>query len=104
MSIISDMAASIERLEAENAELRKDLKQERDYQEYIQNKYEILLKNQGQGYAKELKHTIELELLNIRDICQNIPENDKQRILRRLDRIVQYLEDFGVCTDNQSIC
>jgi dsDNA-specific endonuclease/ATPase MutS2 len=96
MSTLSDMAASIERLEAENAELRKDLQQERNYLEFERNKYERLFKAQGQGYAKELKDTIELELLSIRDICENVPEFDKRRILRRLDRINQYLEEFGV--------
>lgn len=96
MSILSDMAASIQRLEAENAELRKELQQERNYLEYERNKYKLLFKAQGQGYAKELKNTIELELLSIRDICEYLPENDKRRILRRLDRINQYLEEFGV--------
>jgi hypothetical protein len=95
MSAIADMAASIERLEAENAELRQDLQQERNYLEFERNKYERLFKAQGRGYAKELKDTIYLELLSIRDICENLPEFDQRRILRRLDRIDQYLEEFG---------
>ena len=93
------MVASIKRLEAENTELRKDLQQERDYLDYERNKYKILFENQGRGLAKQLSHELELELLAIHDICQHLPENDQRRILRRLDRIHQYLEDFGTHAD-----
>lgn len=67
-----------------------------DMLEYERNKYERLLKSQGSGIAKELQDTIKLELLAIRDIAEYVPEDDKRRILRRLDRIDKYLEEFGM--------
>lgn len=92
---MADLYARIAELEAENAELRKALKQADGMMEYTENKYKRLFARQGLGYAKEIRDTINLELLDLRDLCENLSDRDRARFVRRIDRIDEYLEEFG---------
>lgn len=87
----SDLAKTQEEL----AETKKDLARAEGMREFEVNKYTLLLRSQGRGYAKELRSTIELELVTLRELADRIPGDDKRKFIRRLDRIDMYLEEFG---------
>ena len=94
MSTIEQMAATIARLEAENAELRKQVQAERDYLDYEKNKYQNFIDELGDDIASKILDTITLELNALDELAERMPENCARRVSRRVKRIRDYLAEF----------
>lgn len=94
MSTIEQMAATIARLEAENAELRKQVQAERDYLDYEKNKYQNFIDELGDDIASKILDTITLELNALDELAERMPENFARRVFRRVKRIRDYLAEF----------
>ena len=94
MSTIEQMAATIARLEAENAELRKQVQAERDYLDYEKNKYQNFIDELGDDIASKILDTITLELDALDELAERMPENFSHRVSRRVSRIRDYLTEF----------
>lgn len=77
------------------AELENELKLTQNMLEYERNKYERILSTQGKGIVQDLKSTIDLELIALRELAEYMPEEHKHRVLRRLDRIDMHLTEFA---------
>lgn len=78
----------IEELEAENASLQGMLAYER-------NKFARQMKEKEAGIAEQLSEAIALEVQAIRELCGYVEEDDRRRILRRLRRIDDILQNFS---------
>ena len=94
MTTIEQMAATIARLEAENAELRKHVQAERDYLNYEKNKYQNFIDGLGDDIASKILDTITLELDALDELAERMPENFARRVSRRVKRIRDYLAEF----------
>lgn len=77
----------------------QQLSEERDAAEnmldYEKNKYEKQLDAQGADLAAQLMYDIGLEVEAIRGLVDRLDPNNQRRFLRRLDRMEQYLREFG---------
>lgn len=63
--------------------------------DYEKNKYEKQLDAQGADLAEQLSYDIGLELEALRELVDRLEPNNQRRFLRRLDRMEQYLREFG---------
>lgn len=81
----------IEQLKAENEQLRK----ERDAAEkrlvYERDIFERRMRTIEDGIAEQFLETIRLELSAIREISDHVDERNKNRLIRRADRIEERL-------------
>ena len=106
---INTLNDEIKRINSRNKELQEEigtlrdqaqqLSEERDAAEnmldYEKNKYEKQLDAQGADLAEQLMYDIGLELEAIRGLVDRLDQNNQRRFLRRLDRMEQYLREFG---------
>ena len=81
--------------QSENQQLKQELEQLNGLLEYERNKCAVLLQTQAREITDEIKDILHLELQGISDIAQYLNEADRNRILRRLSRINQYLDDYS---------
>ena len=65
-----------------------------DMLDYEKNKFEKLIVRQAAGAAARISKSISLDLVGLRDIAKNLEETSQKRVLRRVDRIEQYLQEF----------
>ena len=61
---------------------------------YERNKFARQLAEKEAGIAEEIRDKIALELKAIREISSYIGTDDQRRIVRRLDRIADILDDY----------
>lgn len=61
---------------------------------YERNKYEKLLRDKERGICEALGKDLQLELSALRDIAEHVNEDDRRRIIRRLNRIEERLHEF----------
>lgn len=61
---------------------------------YERNKFARQLAEKEAGIAEEIRDKIALELQAIREISAYIGADDQRRIVRRLDRIADILDDY----------
>ena len=81
---------------AELSEVKQDLAHAEGMLEFERNKYEKILQAQGSALAKKLKQDISLEVLALRDMTEGLSDLNNRRFTRRLNRIDEYLDEFGV--------
>lgn len=62
--------------------------------EYERNKYERIIRDQERGICEALEKDLQLELSALRDIAEHVNEDDRRRIIRRLNRIEERLHEF----------
>lgn len=62
--------------------------------EYERNKYERIIRDQERGICEALGKDLQLELSALRDIAEHVNEDDRRRIIRRLNRIEERLHEF----------
>ena len=62
--------------------------------EYERNKFQRLLEMKEAGIAEELSENLSLELQAIYDIAEYVDDDNKRRIVRRLNRINDILDRF----------
>ena len=61
---------------------------------YERNKFARQLAEKEAGIAEEIRDKIALELKAIREISAYVGADDQRRIVRRLDRIADILDDY----------
>lgn len=100
MAFISDdelnrLRSECASLQKQVTELQSDVEHERNYLIYERNKFDRLMAAKDKGIAEELNGKLRLDLDAIREIVSYLDQDDdRRRILRRLDRIDMVLEDF----------
>ena len=100
MAFISDeelnrLRSECTSLQKQVTELQSDVECERNYLVYERNKFDRLMAAKDKGIAEELNGKLRLDLDAIREIVSYLDQDDdRRRILRRLDRIDMVLEDF----------
>lgn len=62
--------------------------------EYERNKYKRIIRDQERGICEALEKDLQLELSALRDIAEHVNEDDRRRIVRRLNRIEERLHEF----------
>ncbi len=61
---------------------------------YERNKYERMLHDKERGICEALEKDLKLDLSALRDIAEHVNEDDRRRIIRRLNRIEERLHEF----------
>ena len=92
---VVELTARVAELETECSELRKELSYAENRLEFERHCFRRQMEMKEAGIAEELAKMLALELLGIREIADHVGENDRRRILRRLQRIDRILGDFG---------
>ena len=82
-------------LEADNARLRKELKDADGLLEFERNRFQRQMQHKEAGIAEQLSRMLRLELQAIRETAEYVDEHNQYLLIRRLDRIENILSDFG---------
>ena len=82
-----ELLARIKTLEAEKLQAENML-------EYERNKFEKQMRDKEAGIIEELYDKLELELLAIKETAEYIDDDNKRRIMRRLQRIDDILQSI----------
>ena len=85
----------IDALHAENGQLIQDREAAENMLEYEKNKFAKLLQSQKSGLADQLTADIALELQALRELVEHLEPGEQNKINRRLNRIDEYLREFG---------